>query len=64
MTTIYEFGIRPDGIGWWTVDDMDGGELYFEDNILIDYDGCYTLPKEVCELLKAAGYTLDEFIED
>lgn len=33
-----------------------GGGLWFEGDELVDYDGVFSLPKEVAEALLAAGY--------
>ena len=35
------------------------GELWFENNELIDFDGVFFLPKEVAITLKEAGFTVD-----
>lgn len=38
------------------------GGLWFEDGVLIDYDGVCELPREVIEALEAQGYIVeDEF---
>jgi len=37
-----------------------GGGLWFEGKELIDYDGVYSLPKEVAAKLKELGYKLPD----
>ena len=34
------------------------GELTFDKKRLVDYDGCYSLPKEIGKLLRVLGYTV------
>ena len=38
------------------------GMLQFEDNVLVDYDGCYELPDEVIEAVKDLGHEIDRYI--
>ena len=40
-----------------------GGGLWFEDNVLIDYDGTIELPKEVFTALREMGLTVPEEFE-
>jgi len=40
-----------------------GGGLWFEDNVLIDYDGTFELPKEVFTALIEMGITVPEEFE-
>jgi len=37
-----------------------GGGLWFEGKELVDYDGVYSLPKEVADKLKKLGYKLPD----
>ena len=37
-----------------------GGGLWFEGNVLVDYDGVFELPEEVAEGLKELGFNVDE----
>lgn len=39
------------------------GGLWFEDKVLVDYDGCYELPKEVAMAIKDLGYVVED-LED
>ena len=36
------------------------GGLWFKDDLLIDYDGVFDLPKEVIEALKQLGFRTEE----
>jgi hypothetical protein len=36
------------------------GRLWFEDKNLIDYDGVFTLPREVIQMLLDKGYTVEQ----
>lgn len=38
--------------------------LWFENNELSDYDGCFALPNEVIVLLRASGFTVDKEFQD
>ncbi len=56
--------VKSDGNGWFEVD---GGEdwyaeggLWFEGKTLVDYDGVYSLPEEIVELLENNGFNCDE----
>jgi hypothetical protein len=48
-----------------TYGDEMGGGLWFENKILIDFDGMMVLPKEVANLINKLGYYADpeEFCE-
>ena len=37
-----------------------GGGLWFQDNVLVDYDGVFELPKQVHAALVGAGYNLED----
>jgi hypothetical protein len=56
--------VKPDGNGWFEVDGgvdwyAEGG-LWFEGKTLVDYDGVYSLPEEIVELLENNGFNCDE----
>jgi len=36
------------------------GGLWFQDNVLVDYDGVFELPKQVHAALTNAGYNLED----
>jgi hypothetical protein len=36
------------------------GRLWFEDKNLIDYDGVFTLPREIIQMLLDKGYTVGQ----
>jgi len=38
------------------------GMLCWDGDMLIDFDGSFELPAEVCDALERMGYRLDEFI--
>lgn len=40
------------------------GELIFEGKELVDYDGVFALPNEVCTALREAGYIVDKDCEE
>lgn len=40
-----------------------GGELIFDGNELIDYDGVFELPTEVIKALREMGFTVDKDFE-
>ena len=63
----FTVGIKPDGENGWF--EIDGGEnwyaeggLWFEGKNVVDFDGVFSLPEEVCELLEGAGYNLEEVV--
>ena len=41
-----------------------GGGLWFERNELVDYDGVYSLPKEVIEKIEALGFIVEDSFKD
>jgi len=43
--------------------DERGGGLWFEDNVLTDYDGVAVLPKEVYTALREMGFVVPEEFE-
>lgn len=59
-------GVR-DGHGWFELyDEETGGEdwyaegsIEFDGDTVVGYDGCFDLPKVVCDKLEEIGYTLD-----
>ena len=53
IDTRAQYGYTQDDNG-----DFDIG-LWFQDNALIDYDGCYELPKKVIEGIEAMGFNAD-----
>jgi hypothetical protein len=40
------------------------GELIFDGKELVDYDGVFALPHEVCAALRELGYVVDEDCEE
>lgn len=63
-TSEIEVVISSDGIGSfeWTVEELNEyevGGLEFEDNTLIDYDGVFSLPKELINYLEEQGYDME-----
>jgi hypothetical protein len=40
-----------------------GGGVWFEYNVLMDYDGVFQLPKEVIDTLRDNGFIVDEDFE-
>lgn len=38
------------------------GILSFEGRMLVDYDGVYELPRNVCRVLHQLGYTFDQYM--
>lgn len=58
-------GIRGDGAyGFFEhvrLGDECGGGLWFEGKELVDYDGVYSLPPEVKDMLTNKGYKVDEY---
>ncbi|WP_298845627.1 hypothetical protein [uncultured Clostridium sp.] len=62
--SVITVGIRSNGEGWfeWNVDDLEiteEGGLSFEDKELVDYDGVFELPKQLCDFLSKHGYNMD-----
>lgn len=45
-------------LGETEYDYIEGG-LWFENNELVDYDGCYILPLRVGQIIKQLGYKID-----
>ncbi len=39
------------------------GELNFKNKRLIDYDGCYSMPKEIIKLVRKLGFTVPRDME-
>ena len=64
-------GINSDDYGWFEVyDEKTGGEdwyaeggLWFEDKLLTDYDGVFSLPKCVLDKLSELGYDVSDHID-
>jgi hypothetical protein len=57
--------IPEDGRGCFTwdvpeLDEYEEGELNFEGNTLVDYDGVFELPQQLIDYLNANGYNTDE----
>lgn len=60
-------GIDDEDYGWFEVYDVNNGEegyyaeggLWFDDNVLVDYDGVYDLPSCVKNKLIEWGYEVD-----
>jgi len=58
--------------GWFEIYDEEsggddyygGGGLEFNGNMLVGYDGVFTLDSEVIQCLKDWGATMDEFMEE
>jgi hypothetical protein len=61
----YKVELRFDHMSWewqgfWEPNTgEEGGLLIIEGGLLVDYDGCYNLPAEVCDLVEAAGIKVD-----
>lgn len=47
-------------VGGTNEDEKIAGGLWFKDDLLIDYDGVFALPKEVIEALKKLGFRTEE----
>lgn len=48
---------------WQGPDEQEcSGILEFEGRMLVEYDGVYELPKNVCRILHQLGYTFDKYI--
>lgn len=63
--SVISVNIPADGRGCfqWEVEELDEyeeGELNFEGNTLIDYDGVFELPQQLLDFLEANGYNIDE----
>jgi hypothetical protein len=43
---------------WERKDGSEGGGLWFDGMSLSDYDGAFSLPKDVCDEIAALGYTV------
>lgn len=72
----YEAEIVKDERAWYQIDTVNGtweiqtddddeetyisGNLYFEDNKVVDYDGCFDLPKIIKDGLVRLGYDISE----
>ncbi len=63
------FFLTSDGYGFieWDIPDIETTEqigLWFENgNVLTDYDGVFSLPKEAIELLRSNGFVVGEDFE-
>ena len=64
---VYQFKGNPAPHSWevYTDDEEQYGEgcLGFDGNSLEDYDGCFSLPSEVMDVLDALGYTTESMRE-
>lgn len=63
-TSEIEVVISSNGVGSfeWTVEELDEykvGGLWFEENTLTDYDGVFSLPKELINYLEGQGYDME-----
>lgn len=47
---------------WQGENDEISGILEFDGRMLVEYDGVYELPKNVCRVLHQLGYTFDKYI--
>lgn len=45
---------------WERKDGSEGGGLWFDGKTLVDYDGAYELPAKVIEMLRTAGFKVDD----
>jgi hypothetical protein len=60
-------GIKDEHGGWFEIyDEESGGEEWYAEGCIdfdgmtvVGYDGCFDLPKVVCDKLEELGYTLD-----
>ena len=69
VESIIDVEIGENGEGWydWQIEQLDMGEtgvLLFDGDMLTDYDGLFSLPKQLTDYLKENGYTMAEFIEE
>lgn len=64
----FEIGISSEKqYGYFEHDDYGedyGGGLWFENNELIDYDGVFSLPKEVIEKIEALGFIVQDSFKE
>lgn len=44
--------------------DESGGGLWFKGKELIDYDGVFELPREVCQILMSSGFDVTYALDD
>lgn len=59
-----EVEIRENGSGWfeWDIPELEeteSGQLNFEDNELVDYDGVFSLPQQLVDFLQNEGYNME-----
>lgn len=64
VESVIEVTINETGDGYfeWEIEELgeyETGGLWFEDNILTDYDGVFELPKQLIEYLENKGYDME-----